>query len=80
MRNTLVAVLVFVHFTGTDGGPVWLAPSQVIAVTGIKGRCENTTVFSGYVANSYVETQVHGFCLRETVDQVVDKLTREDGR
>ena len=70
------AVLLFVQLTGSDGGPVWIAPSQVIAVTGIRGRCDNSLL--SYEAHAYVETQVHGFCVRETVDQVVDKLTREE--
>jgi hypothetical protein len=72
----MLAALIFVQLTGTDGGAVWVAPAQVIAVTGIRGRCDNSIVL--HEAHAYVETQVHGFCVRETIDQVVDKLTSEN--
>jgi len=76
MKNLLIATLTFIQLTGSNGDPVWLVTSQIISVTGIKGRCENTTMFS-YVANAYIETQIHGFCVRETVNQIVDRLTKE---
>ena len=79
MKNLLIAALTFIQLTGSNGMPVWIVTSQIIAVTGIEGRCENTTMFS-YIANAYVETQIHGFCVRETVNQIVDKLTKDDER
>jgi len=75
MRSLLV-VLTFIQLTGPSGEPVWIIPSQVVSVSGPTGNCGSSSIFR-YVANSYVETERRGYCVQETVNQVIDRLTKE---
>ena len=71
----ILLLFTLVQFTGPDGSPIWIAPDQVIGVTTDRARCFST--LRPYEAHAHIDTQTGGYCVRETVDQVVDKLTRE---
>jgi hypothetical protein len=56
-----------IQFTTPGGKPIWIVPSQVVAVTHPNGECAEPS-------QSRVVTSYGASCLQETQDEVIRRL------